>query len=358
VSISPLIDPGHDRGRRPRGRRGFTRPRAALAVALALAVAAIAALAVALVRTGGGHHASPAAAGRARASGSSGPRSRALSSSAAAASAPTLSTPALALSPIGLALGRAPLTLRGIGAPQRDRLQIRFHAPPRAGLLFNLDSGLVLWQRNPLRRLRVASLNKMMTALITVRSAPPGARVLVTREAVESQGSKVGVLPRGRHVRLESMLYGLLLPSGNDAATALAQRVAGSASAFVARMNREAAHLGLACTRFSSPSGYFDEGNFSCPADLAVLAARSGASLRPMQRAGPFHRALNVEADCIGLAAGDASRALLLRHHAGRARIERRAIRVARPRTCRLTFRHQYCDLGAALEGWIDQALG
>jgi len=272
VSISPLIDPGHDRGRRPRGRRGFTRPRAALAVALALAVAAIAALAVALVRTGGGHHASPAAAGRARASGSSGPRSRALSSSAAAASAPTLSTPALALSPIGLALGRAPLTLRGIGAPQRDRLQIRFHAPPRAGLLFNLDSGLVLWQRNPLRRLRVASLNKMMTALITVRSAPPGARVLVTREAVESQGSKVGVLPRGRHVRLESMLYGLLLPSGNDAATALAQRVAGSASAFVARMNREAAHLGLACTRFSSPSGYFDEGNFSCPADLAVLA--------------------------------------------------------------------------------------
>ena len=53
---------------------------------------------------------------------------------------------------------------------------------------------MVLWQRNPLRRLRVASLNKMMTALITVRSAPPGARVLVTREAVESQGSKVGVL--------------------------------------------------------------------------------------------------------------------------------------------------------------------
>ena len=130
----------------------------------------------------------------------------------------------------------------------------------------------MLWQRNPLVRARIASLNKMMTALLVVRSEPARARVLVTREAVEAAGSKVGVLPRGRHVPLESMLYGLLLPSGNDAATALAQRVAGSVRAFVARMNAEAARLGLGCTRYSSPSGYFDEGNFSCAADLAMLA--------------------------------------------------------------------------------------
>ena len=71
-------------------------------------------------------------------------------------------------------------------------------------------------------------------------------------------GSKVGVLPLGRHVRLESLLYGLLLPSGNDAAVALAQHVAGSVNRFVARMNDEAAKLGLGCTRYSSPSGYYD----------------------------------------------------------------------------------------------------
>ncbi len=70
----------------------------------------------------------------------------------------------------------------------------------------------------------------MMTALLTVESAPADAPVLVTRQAVEAAGSKVGVLPLGRHVRLESMLYGLLLPSGNDAAMALAQHVAGTAS--------------------------------------------------------------------------------------------------------------------------------
>jgi D-alanyl-D-alanine carboxypeptidase (penicillin-binding protein 5/6) len=94
----------------------------------------------------------------------------------------------------------------------------------------------------------------------------------VTKQAEEAQGSKVGVLPLGRYVSVETMLYGLLLPSGNDAAVALAQRVAGSVPAFVARMNEEAAHLGLGCTRYSSPSGYYDEGNFSCAADLAVLA--------------------------------------------------------------------------------------
>ncbi len=58
----------------------------------------------------------------------------------------------------------------------------------------------------------------MMTALIAVESAPADAHVLVTRQAIHEGGSKVGVLPLGKHVRLESMLYGLLLPSGNDAA--------------------------------------------------------------------------------------------------------------------------------------------
>jgi D-alanyl-D-alanine carboxypeptidase len=68
------------------------------------------------------------------------------------------------------------------------------------------------------------------------------------------------------------MLYGLLLPSGNDAAIALAQHVAGSIDGFVKRMNSQAAKLGMGCTRYSSPSGYFNANNFSCAADLAVLA--------------------------------------------------------------------------------------
>jgi D-alanyl-D-alanine carboxypeptidase (penicillin-binding protein 5/6) len=176
------------------------------------------------------------------------------------------------LSPAGLTLAKPALALPGITTPQRDPIHLAFHHPPRAGLLFNLSSGQVLWQRSAYRRMPIASLTKMMTALLSVESAPPSARVLVTRQAIEAGGSKVGELPLGKHVRLETMLYGLMLPSGNDAAIALAQYLAGSVKAFVARMNAQAAKLGMSCTRYSSPSGFYDAGNFSCAADLAMLA--------------------------------------------------------------------------------------
>ncbi len=176
------------------------------------------------------------------------------------------------LSQTGRPLGQPPLKLSGVANPAADPVQLTFHKPPRAGILFNLDTGQVLWQRNPYKRLPIASLTKMMTALISVESGHADSPVLVTRAAVNADGSKVGVLPLGRHVRLQSMLYGLLLPSGNDAAVALAEHISGTVNRFVLRMNAEAARLGLGCTRYSSPSGYFDRGNYSCAADLAELA--------------------------------------------------------------------------------------
>jgi serine-type D-Ala-D-Ala carboxypeptidase (penicillin-binding protein 5/6) len=175
------------------------------------------------------------------------------------------------LSADGLPLGHPAIAL-GLHDPAADPMHLGFAHPPRAGLVFNLDTGQVLWQLHARRRSRIASLTKMMTALIAVKSAPANARVLITKQAEQMPGSRVGVLPLGRRVQLETLLYGLLLPSGNDAAVALAQHVAGSVRRFVAQMNLEAARLGLSCTRYSSPSGYYDDGNFSCAADLAELA--------------------------------------------------------------------------------------
>jgi len=192
----------------------------------------------------------------------------------------TVAAVAPARSLAGLPLAKPALALRGIASPAGEAIRPHFHHPPRAGLLFNLSSGRVLWQRAPYRRLEIASLTKMMTALVTVRTAPPGGLVRVTKNAVESDGSKVGVLPLGKRVRVESMLYGLLLPSGNDAAVALAEHVAGSTAAFVKLMNAEAARLGMGCTRYSNPSGFFDRGNFSCAADLAILADADEAQPR------------------------------------------------------------------------------
>ena len=145
----------------------------------------------------------------------------------------------------------------------------------------------MLWQRNALQRVRIASLTKMMTALLTVQSTPPSERVLVTQARGRHAGSKVGVLPLGKHVRLETMLYGLLLPSGNDAAMALAQHVSGSVSAFVRRMNAEAARLGMGCTRYSSPSGFYDHGQLLLrggPRDARARRPRAAAD-----RAGRAH---------------------------------------------------------------------
>jgi D-alanyl-D-alanine carboxypeptidase len=176
-----------------------------------------------------------------------------------------------ALSTLGLPLGTPALALRGVDDPD-DRVKAVFPHAPRAGILFNLDSGAVLWKLHPTERVPIASLTKMMTALMVVQSTPPNARVLITKEAEHMPGSRVGLLPLGHEVQAEPLMYGLLLPSGNDAAVALAEHVAGTVRHFVQEMNEETAVLGLGCTQYSNPSGYIDHGNFSCAADLAVLA--------------------------------------------------------------------------------------
>jgi serine-type D-Ala-D-Ala carboxypeptidase (penicillin-binding protein 5/6) len=254
MGSSPFMTPDQSRRRRNAARRRRARRRVAAALALALAIVAAVGV-MALART---HDAKGSAAKGGHATGHT-------------------HTLAVAQAPVrrsreGLALETPPLTLSGIGDPDDDAVQPSFPEPPRAGLLFNLNTGQVLWQLNPYIRLRMASLTKMMTALLTVQARPADTPVLITKEAVAMPGSKVGVLPLGRHVRLETLMYGLLLPSGNDAAVALAQNVAGSVNEFVKRMNAEAAQLGMGCTRYSSPSGYYDEGNYTCAADLAELA--------------------------------------------------------------------------------------
>jgi serine-type D-Ala-D-Ala carboxypeptidase (penicillin-binding protein 5/6) len=166
--------------------------------------------------------------------------------------------------------GNRPLTLKLTATA--DPVRVRFKRPPRSGLLFDLDTGEVLWRRLPDRVLPIASLTKMMTALIVVERSAPDDKVRVTKEALAYRGSGIGLLPKGKRVKLETMLNGLLLPSGNDAAIALSQRVSGTVARFVERMNVRARDLGLECTRFSSPDGFVDAGNHSCAIDLAAMA--------------------------------------------------------------------------------------
>ena len=154
----------------------------------------------------------------------------------------------------------------------RDAVHVDFRKPPRSGLLFDVDTGRVLWRQRPERVLPIASLTKMMTALVVVDRVGPKAKVRITKEALTYTGSGVGLLPRGKRIAVDTMLHGLLLPSGNDAAIALALRAAGSQARFIALMNRRAEQMGLVCTHFTTVSGIKDRGNHSCAPDLAAIA--------------------------------------------------------------------------------------
>ena len=185
---------------------------------------------------------------------------------------------------------RSPAPVRMTGV---DAFRLSFRKPPRAALLFDIDSGEVLYRRDPLRSRPMASLTKIMTALVVVQESQPDERVRITRAALRYQGSGVGVLPKGRRVRLETLLNGLMLVSGNDAGIALAVHVSGSQQRFVRLMNEKARLWGLTCTRFASSHG-LEDGNRSCPADLAVLTRlamrneRIARVVRRRQVAFPF----------------------------------------------------------------------
>src|SRR5215218_1140595 len=160
-----------------------------------------------------------------------------------------------------------------------DAFHVRLRKPPRAGLVFDVDTGEVLWRRRPLMVLPMASLTKIMTALLAVERGRPDDPVPITPAALHYSGSGVGLLPRGRRVRFETLLNGMLIVSGNDAAIALAVHLGGNERRFVALMNERAAQWGLDCTHFASSHG-LEDGNRSCARDLAVMTRLAMAEPR------------------------------------------------------------------------------
>jgi hypothetical protein len=135
-------------------------------------------------------------------------------------------------------------------------------------------SGEVLWGRDAHGRVAPASLTKIVTSLVALDRARPTDRVTVrvdSRDPYFWESTVMG-LKAGENLALETLLFGLMLPSGNDAALAIAQHVAGSEPAFAGLMNAKVAELGLANSRFVNPHGLDAEGQYSSPFDLATLS--------------------------------------------------------------------------------------
>ena len=155
--------------------------------------------------------------------------------------------------------------------------------------LADLRTGQVLYRKNAEDRRPIASLTKLMTAVLALQLARPTESVRVDPEAAAQTGSRLG-LTAGERIRVEELLYALLLQSSNDAAVALADHVAGSPSRFIKMMNRRADRLGLDDTRFLSATGLDDRG-YSTALDLVGLARRAFANARFRDIVGTkFHR--------------------------------------------------------------------
>ena len=134
------------------------------------------------------------------------------------------------------------------------------------------DSGRVLYESNARQRRLIASTTKLMTALVALESGHRLDEVVtIDPKWAGAEGSSIYLKP-GEQVRLETLLYGMLLRSGNDAALAVAGFCAGSVEAFVERMNRKAAELGMSDTHFENPNGLDGEAHYSSAYDMALLA--------------------------------------------------------------------------------------
>ncbi|WP_155590408.1 D-alanyl-D-alanine carboxypeptidase family protein [Lysinibacillus cavernae] len=132
------------------------------------------------------------------------------------------------------------------------------------------DTGRVLIGSNSDARLPIASLTKIWTALVAIENSDLQDEVIISSKAATSEGSSI-YLQAGETVTVETLLYGLMLRSGNDAATALAEHVGGSVEGFVKLMNERAVIAGLTNTVFMNPSGLHHEEHLSSARDTAEM---------------------------------------------------------------------------------------
>ncbi len=155
---------------------------------------------------------------------------------------------------------------------------IRGQLPPppaitaKAAVVVDGDTGRVLYDLNANERRRPASTTKIMTAILAIEHGDLDRVVVSDVDATKMTTSSVMGLQPGVPITVRDLLYGLMLPSGNDAAVLLAESVDGSTPAFVDEMNQKASQLGLANTHYANPHGLDARDHYSSAYDLARLA--------------------------------------------------------------------------------------
>lgn len=137
-------------------------------------------------------------------------------------------------------------------------------------VMLEQQTGRVMYDKNAHERKPIASITKVMTAILAIESGKLQDEVIASHEAIHTPGSSI-YLQLNEKISLEDLLYGLMLRSGNDAAVAIAEHIGGSEEGFVYLMNEKAKYLGMTNTNFQNAHGLDEERHYSSAYDIALL---------------------------------------------------------------------------------------
>ena len=132
------------------------------------------------------------------------------------------------------------------------------------------ESGRILYNKNATEQRKMASLTKMMTAILLVENCEMSEEITIDKRACYIGGSEAGIKPNDI-ITAENLLYGMLLPSGNDCAMAIGYHVGGTIENFATMMNKKAAELGLNDTNFENPHGLDSDNHYTSAYSMALI---------------------------------------------------------------------------------------
>ena len=144
----------------------------------------------------------------------------------------------------------------------------------KSAIVMECSGGEILYEKNAHARLPMASTTKIMTAICAIESYPLRFPVAVDDKAVGIEGSSI-YLEKGEIIYMEDLLYGMMLKSGNDAATAIACEVSGSVEKFAELMNNSAKKYGAKSSNFVNACGLYDDNHYTTASDLAKITAHA-----------------------------------------------------------------------------------
>lgn len=152
--------------------------------------------------------------------------------------------------------------------PETGQAQIDVSA--HNAVLMEQSTGRVLYEKRAHEQQSVASITKIMTAIIAIESGEMDDITVASRRAIYTEGSSI-YLEQGEKMSIRDLTYGLMLRSGNDAAVAIAEHIGGSVEGFVHLMNEKAQWLGMTNTNFENPHGLESDNHYSTAYDMALL---------------------------------------------------------------------------------------